>query len=128
MDPVVLNTDVASRLQRRTLPDAFEAKLLGKVTMLTFVSIAEMLRGARRASWGPTRLQGLEEWMALSPQIDSNGDVAIAWARLVCRREKAGKPISQNDAWIAACCVVSEFPLATLNHKDFEVIEGLRLL
>ena len=25
-----------------------------------------------------------------------------------------------NDAWIAACCIVAELPLATLNVKDFE--------
>lgn len=45
MQPVVLDTDVASRLQRRTLPDVFEAVLLRKTTLLTFVSVAEMPSG-----------------------------------------------------------------------------------
>lgn len=128
MQPVVLDTDVASRLQRRTLPDGVEAALLGRTTLLTFVSVAEMLRGAFRAGWGPTRVRSLADWMVLSPQIDSDHDVAVTWARLVAERENTGRPIAQNDAWIAACCIVSGLPLATLNRKDFEGIEGLELL
>ncbi len=25
-----------------------------------------------------------------------------------------------NDMWVAACCLVEQLPLATLNTKDFE--------
>jgi len=36
-----------------------------------------------------------------------------------------------NDMWIAACCLVEDVPLATLNRKDFEDFaqhDGLRLI
>lgn len=38
-----------------------------------------------------------------------------------------GTPISENDIWIAATCIVYEIPLAT-NDKHFSNIEGLILI
>jgi toxin FitB len=32
---------------------------------------------------------------------------------------RRGWPRPANDTWIAACCLVYELPLATLNVKDF---------
>ena len=37
-------------------------------------------------------------------------------ARLTLRR---GRPRPVNDTWIAACCLVRDLPLATLNVKDY---------
>ncbi|MBM7518308.1 hypothetical protein [Nocardioides nitrophenolicus] len=45
--------------------------------------------------------------------------------------EKRGRPRPANDAWIAACCLVHDVPLATLNvghFGDFAEYEGLRLI
>ena len=42
-----------------------------------------------------------------------------------------GRPKPTNDSWIAACCLVREFPLATFNVKDFADFhehEGLELV
>jgi len=42
-----------------------------------------------------------------------------------------GRPRPHNDSWIAACCLVYDLPLATLNIKDFADFaehEGLRII
>ncbi len=42
-----------------------------------------------------------------------------------------GRPRPANDTWIAACCLVRDHPLATLNVKDFADFaehEGLELI
>jgi predicted nucleic acid-binding protein len=42
-----------------------------------------------------------------------------------------GRPRPVNDTWVAACCLVRELPLATVNTKDyidFSEHEGLELL
>lgn len=96
--------------------------------MLTFVTVGELLKGAIRAHWGQKRMGELREWIAGYPQLDSDPEVSETWGRLVAARDDAGNPINPNDAWIAACCVRSGFPLATLNRKDFESIGGLELL
>lgn len=58
MDSVVLDTDVASRTLRGDLPLKVTQTLAGKRTLLTFVTVAELVRGALRASWG---LHGYED-------------------------------------------------------------------
>ena len=40
-------------------------------------------------------------------------------AQLQARAQRRGRPRPQNDTWIAACCLVDDLPLATLNVKDF---------
>lgn len=45
--------------------------------------------------------------------------------------EHRGRPRPIHDTWIAACCLVHELPLATLNIKDFDDFaehDGLVLL
>ena len=48
--------------------------------------------------------------------------------RIVAERERKGRPISFNDAWIAACAVKHGVPLVTHNPKDFEQISGLNIV
>ena len=128
MDPVVLDTDVASREIRGTLNPDLAQELSMREGVLTFVTVGELLRGAFRANWGERRTRELEQWISQFPQLDSEPEVSRAWAGIVATRENAGRPIKPNDAWIAACCVNASFPLATLNRKHFEGIEGLELL
>ena len=45
--------------------------------------------------------------------------VADKWGQLQGRAQLRGRPRPHNDAWIAACCLVDNLPLATLNVKDF---------
>jgi toxin FitB len=57
--------------------------------------------------------------------------VAIKWGQLQARAQQRGRPRPVNDTWIAACCLVDELPLATLNTKDFvdfATYEGLVIL
>ena len=45
--------------------------------------------------------------------------------------ERRGRPRPVNDTWIAACCLVRDLPLATLNVKDFSDFadhDGLRII
>lgn len=45
--------------------------------------------------------------------------------------EKRGRPRPVNDSWIAACCLVQDVPLATLNtghFGDFAEHEGLKII
>jgi len=57
--------------------------------------------------------------------------VAATWGWLDARAQARGRPRPINDMWIAACCLVEDVPLATLNRKDFEDFaehDGLRLI
>lgn len=45
--------------------------------------------------------------------------VATRWGELQAYAQLGGRPRPVNDAWIAACCLVRELPLATFNTRDF---------
>jgi hypothetical protein len=51
---VVLDTDVASRLVRGTVPLDHLAVLRTGMAAITFVTVAEMFKGAFKAAWGPS--------------------------------------------------------------------------
>lgn len=53
---------------------------------------------------------------------------AEAFPSVMLDRRKIGRPIEVEDAQIAAIAITTGFTLATLNLKDFEGIEGLKLV
>lgn len=55
-------------------------------------------------------------------------DAARQYARLVAARTRAGRPISVEDAQIAAIALAQRMPLATRNVTDFELIDGLEVV
>ena len=57
--------------------------------------------------------------------------VSARWGELQAYAQLRGRSRPTNDSWIAACCLVRELPLATLNIKDFADFaehEGLQLI
>jgi predicted nucleic acid-binding protein len=57
-----------------------------------------------------------------------DGDAARHYARIVSARTRAGRPISVEDAQIAAIALAHRMPLATRNTTDFELIDGLEVV
>jgi len=125
---VILDTDVASHAQRQTLSPALQSALVGKTPCITFVSVGEFYKGAYKAGWGPERLARLEEWMRNVVVLPYDAGVARTWGHVAAQLEKQGQLISENDVWIAACCIRHGLPLITLNRAHFGRIPELRIL
>lgn len=53
---------------------------------------------------------------------------AICYASIVALRTRLGRPISVEDAQIAAIALAHGLMLATRNERDFELIEGLSVV
>lgn len=60
--------------------------------------------------------------------IDFGGAAAEHYALVRAQRKHAGKPISTEDAQIAAMALAARLTLVTRNTKDFEGIDGLELI
>ena len=125
---VVIDTDVASRLMRDSLPHQLSSALADAVMSVTFVTVGELFRGAAHARWGARRVAMLADWLARVTMIPGELAVARRWGEITGRALAAGRPLPANDAWIAACCLTHAVPLATLNRRDYGRIEGLRLV
>jgi len=55
-------------------------------------------------------------------------DAARHYAAIVSARTRAGRPISVEDAQIAAIALTHQMPLATRNTTDFELIDDLEVV
>ncbi|RZT28229.1 hypothetical protein EV649_2006 [Kribbella sp. VKM Ac-2569] len=131
MRRIVLDTDVASLSIKNALPPALLRELLGAQVGITFVTLGELSRWAQLRNWGPSKIAGLEAWLSTRPTLPYNEAVARKWGEISAYATKRGRPRPQNDSWIAACCLVYDLPLATLNVKDFidfAEYEGLRIV
>ena len=53
---------------------------------------------------------------------------AVEYAAIVAKRTKIGRPVSVEDAQIASISKTANLILATRNIKDFDEIDGLKLI
>jgi predicted nucleic acid-binding protein len=116
---IVLDTDVASGTLRNRLPERLKARLAGHTMCITFVTVGELAKWRALRDWGPQRVAGLARWRERVAVLQYDEAVAAVWGQLQARAQQRGRPRPQNDTWIAACCLVDDLPLATLNTKDF---------
>ncbi|GAA4025487.1 hypothetical protein GCM10022247_57780 [Allokutzneria multivorans] len=131
MNPIILDTDVASLSFKRKLPMPVAARLAGCRPAITFVTLGELTKWHHVRQWGPARRDALERWLTRMVVLPGTPKVARKWGEITACAKVRGRPRPANDTWIAACCLAYEAPLATLNVKDFADFadhEGLRLL
>ena len=119
MKRIVLDTDVSSLSIKDKLPPASRARLGIAQFSITFVTLGELTQWATFRDWGPRNRARLARWLASKAILPYSEDVARKWGELSGFALRRGRPRPANDTWIAACCLVYELPLATLNVKDF---------
>jgi predicted nucleic acid-binding protein len=131
VQPVVLDTDVASLVHKRKLSGPLTTRLIGRQPVVTFITLGELTKWAEIRHWGAGSRQALADWLSGIPVLTGDEAVASTWGRLSAAAAERGRPRPMNDMWIAACCLTYDLPLATLNLKDFEdfrSFHGLRIL
>ena len=119
MQYVVYDTNIASLALKVEVPATLTVRLLGAVPVVSFVTVGELRKWAEVRSWGARRRGVADAWLSRRPVIDSTEEVSNIWGRLAAETQRRGAPVSQNDTWIAACCLSEGLPLVTRNVKDF---------
>lgn len=119
MEYVVYDTNIASLALKVEVPASLTVRLLGTVPVVSFVTVGEMEKLSELRSWGERRRGVLDGWLRSRPVIDSTEEVSRIWGRLSASAQRRGAPVSENDTWIAACCLSEGLPLVTRNVKDF---------
>lgn len=130
---VLLDTDAFSVLHRGgERAEGLRPVVEGRIPLLSFVTVGELLRGALHASWGEakrTQLQARIDAMTVLPYDEV---VIGAYAQITVDAVRIGHPLGQadhsNDAWIAATAVAHGVPLVSLNRRHFKGCPGLVLL
>ncbi len=96
---------------------------------MSFVTWAELLKGAERSSRKAEVLRRLESLARQVPVIYPAGPaICRHYAEQFTRLKDAGNPIGANDLWIACHALAEEATLVTHNTREFERVAGLRLV
>ena len=116
MSLVVLDTDVASAMLRRRLPEP--TKRHSSALSAVNAEARENVWFVRH--WGPRRLTTMGDFIAGLGVLPYDNKVAARWGEIQAYAQQRGRPRPTNASWIAACCLVRDLPLLTFNTKDFE--------
>lgn len=95
---------------------------------LPIVVIGELYYGIFDGTKKEENLQKLNRLLA-NPRVEVlhiDENTARFFGEISTELKRSGKPIQQNDIWIAAMCKQYGYPLAT-SDKGFERITGLEL-
>ena len=125
MNSIALDTNIAVDVLNGKTP-IIELLQQFEVIYLPITVSGELLFGAKNSA---NRLHNESRYQAFIGScilLDTNALVAEAYAEIRLSLKQKGRPIPENDIWIAALCVVHEVPL--LSHdRHFEYVEGLAL-
>lgn len=133
---IVLDTNVLSELGKRecnaNVSNWTEQQDPGDlwITSTTIselnLGVARMPEGKRRDTLGDVNARFVAAFYDRTFSFDSHA--AGVYGRLVADRMSGGRPISREDAQIAASCIATGAALATHNTRDFDAIPELELI
>jgi toxin FitB len=124
---IIVDTNVISELMRPS-PSAVVVGWVRhneRELFTTSITLAEIGYGIERLTDGRRkrllRSMAEEVFADFSEQVLAfDAEAALAYARIVSGRDRAGLPIDGFDAQIASICSVHRAALATRNTKDFQ--------
>ena len=123
MVAVALDTNVAIALLNN---EAWVAETLRPYTtlLLPVIVCGELLFGARNSARQVQNEANVRELIRRAQVLDLTTEVAESYAAIRLHLKQQGRPIPENDMWIAAICAVHDVPLLSID-KHFQNIPGL---
>ena len=126
MRQFVFDTNIISyQFNEHSFARLYEKYFFGTTVCISFMTEAELLRGAYKGKWGPKRLENLRRFIERCQILHSDSKITDLWAKI---KEMPGKNVSDGDAWVAATALACNLPLVSHNAKDFCFIPDLNLL
>lgn len=89
--------------------------------------LAELYLGAYRSSGREKKLQEINSFLGTCRVLFADHGTAENYAIIKTALFSKGKPIPENDIWIAATAIQHQLPLYTAD-KHFGAIEGISLI
>jgi tRNA(fMet)-specific endonuclease VapC len=114
---IIKNSPVAVRQK-------FEA-ISARDLVLSMVTFAELRYGAEKSQSKARALEKIEQLTKTIEIADMNEAAAEHYAHIRASLESQGKPIGNNDLWLAAHARANGWVLVTNNTREFCRVEGL---
>lgn len=124
-----MDTDVLSFIFKEdSRGDLYLAHLNRKLTIISFMTLAETDRWALERNWGRTKRRQMEEFLRQFVVSPLNRASCLRWAEAMHSARRNGWPIQTADGWVAAAALVHNIPLVTHNAKHFVGVDGLTVI
>jgi tRNA(fMet)-specific endonuclease VapC len=104
-------------------------RLLAEATeaFVPIIATGELLYGARVSSRSESNLADVEGFAAASASLPCDVETARHYAKIRASLRFRGRPIPENDLWVAALAKQHGLTLAARDHH-FREVEGLSLV
>jgi len=89
------------------------------------IAIGELFYGALKSGQTERNLEKIREFARANTVIPVTAQTGEAYGRIKNRLRERGRPIPENDIWIAAIALQHDLDLAT-RDTHFQEVEGLR--
>jgi tRNA(fMet)-specific endonuclease VapC len=94
---------------------------------LPTIVLGELLYGAVNSAQPQKNKQTIRKFLTQSSLAPVDESTAVRYATVRLELKKAGRPIPENDLWIAATCLELDVPLLT-RDKHFDFVCGLEII
>jgi tRNA(fMet)-specific endonuclease VapC len=111
-----LNGDSAIKTRLDGAPEVF----------LPSVALGELHFGATHSGRPEANAARIHDFAATCTVVGVDAETARRYGRLKGELRKKGRPIPENDLWIAACALQHGLTLAT-RDRHFDQVEGLQM-
>ena len=123
---ILLDTNIVSLiLKKNGLSSYYKQQLENRTCCISFVTAGELYFWAQKHNWGSRRKRQLDSSLRNFLVIPYDNEIVRFYGIIRADREKIGRPISDNDCWIAACAMAHDLSILTHNVRDFQDIAGL---
>jgi len=128
---IIFDTSVLIGLERASSRlDKFILGREGEAFGISSITVSELLHGVHRADSERRRIireAFIEKIIEVFPVIPFDLGAARIYAGIWASLATRGKVVGAHDLIIAATCISLGFSLATLDLRDYNLIEGLNI-
>jgi len=126
---VVVDTDVLSFIFKEdTRGELYLPHLDGKLTIISFMTLAETDRWALERNWRVAKRAAMKTFLEQFIISPFNRILCIRWAEAMHCARLNGLPIQTADGWVAATALLHNVPLVTHNKKHYIGVDGLTII
>jgi tRNA(fMet)-specific endonuclease VapC len=102
-------------------------KLAPDEVAISVITFGELEFGARKSQRAKASLATLAQLRAIIPALPLDAAAGEQYGRIRAELEAIGRPIGNNDLWIAAHAAALKAILVTNNRREFDRVSGLRV-
>jgi tRNA(fMet)-specific endonuclease VapC len=112
----------------RDVPEVVQESSKTTDLFISAITLGELYYGAYKSDRSSQNLEIIRQFKQTCTVLSTNDEVAECYGWLKNYLRRSGKPIPENDLWIAATALVYELPLVTHDSHfsrvpDLEIVE-----